>query len=139
VSPDAHSPAERADAVLRAAEAAAAAAQAAPVPAPAVPEAQEASLPAPPVPEAQEASLPAPPVPEAQAAPVPAPPVPEAQEAPPAAPSDATPPHAHEAGAPARLLAAAGELETGVGRARAQLDALEDALARVGRTVAQPE
>jgi hypothetical protein len=113
VSPDAHSPAKRADAVLRAAEAAAAAAQA--------------------------ASLPAAPVPEAQAASLPAPPVPEAQEPPPPAPSDATPPHAHEAGAPARLLAAAGELETGVGRARAQLDALEDALARVGRAVAQPE
>jgi hypothetical protein len=42
-----------------------------------------------------------------------------------------TPQPIHEAGAPARLLAAAGELETHVGQARAQLDALDEALARL--------
>jgi hypothetical protein len=98
VSPDAHSPAERADAVLRAAEAAAAAAQAAAA------AAQAASLPAPP----EEPAVPAP-------ASAPA--------------ADATP--AHTVGAPERLLAAAGELEALVAQARAQLDAFEDALARL--------
>ncbi len=102
MSPDAHTPAERADAVLRAAEAAAAAAQAAAA------AAQAASLPAPPEPARAE-----PPAPPPQPEPVPAePPV-------------------HEAGAPARLLAAAGELEAHVAQARAQLEALENALARV--------
>jgi phage shock protein A len=38
---------------------------------------------------------------------------------------------AHALGAPARLLAAAGELEAHVAQARAQLDALEDALRRL--------
>jgi hypothetical protein len=105
VSPDAHSPAERADAVLRAAEAAAAAAQAAAA-------------------AAQAASLP-----------------PVAQE-PPAAPSEPSEPAvasqpladvlaAHTVGAPERLLAAAGELGALVAQAREQLDALEDALARL--------
>jgi hypothetical protein len=110
VSPDAHSPAERADAVLRAAEAAAAAAQAAAA-------------------AAHAASLPAP----SEAPPAP-PPVEEvAEEVPPAPQAPAMPP-VHEAGAPARLLAAAGELEAQVARARAQLDALDDALARVERS-----
>ncbi|MEN3281913.1 MAG: hypothetical protein V7607_3053, partial [Solirubrobacteraceae bacterium] len=36
-------------------------------------------------------------------------------------------------GAPARLLAAAGELDAHVSQARAQLDALEDALRRLER------
>jgi hypothetical protein len=45
----------------------------------------------------------------------------------------------HEAGAPARLLAAAGELEAHVAQARAQLDALEDALARLERDAAPAE
>ena len=96
VSPDAHSPAERADAVLRAAEAAAAAAQAAAA-------------------AAQAASLP--PAPDE-------PPAPASE-----APADVVP--AHEVGAPERLLAAAGDLEALVAQARAQLDALEDALARL--------
>ena len=100
MSPDAHTPAERADAVMRAAEAAAAAAQAAAA-------------------AAQAASLPAP----AEHAPPDAPP-------PESTPSD---PPVHEAGAPARLLAAAGELEARVAQAQAQLDALEDALARAER------
>jgi DNA polymerase-3 subunit gamma/tau len=111
VSPDAHTPAERADAVLRAAEAAAAAAQAAAA------AAQAASLPAPEPP----------PSPEPAAAPEPEP-EPEPPE-PPAAPE----PPIHQAGAPARLLAAASELEANVAQARAQLDALQDALARVER------
>jgi hypothetical protein len=104
VSRDAHTPAERADAVLRAAEAAAAAAQAAAA-------------------AAQAASLPAP------AAPAPAEPPPPPPEPEPAPPEPAV----HEAGAPARLLAAAGELEAHVAQARAQLDALENALGRVER------
>jgi hypothetical protein len=118
VSPDAHTPAERADAVLRAAEAAAAAAQAAAA------AAQAASLPAPELP----------PSPEPAAAPEPEPEPPEAPAAqePPAAPEPPEPP-IHQAGAPARLLAAAGELEASVAQARAQLDALQDALARVER------
>ena len=101
MSPDAHTPAQRADAVLRAAEAAAAAAQAAAA-------------------AAHAASLPEP-------APPPAPPVAPAEPEPPAeAPI-------HEAGAAGRLLAAAGDLEAHVAQARAQLDALEDALARLER------
>ena len=114
MSPDAHTPAERADAVLRAAEAAAAAAQAAAA------AAQAASLPAPEPP----------PSPEPAAAPEPEP-EPEPPE-PPAAPEPPEPP-IHQAGAPARLLAAASELEANVAQARAQLDALQDALARVER------
>ena len=43
-------------------------------------------------------------------------------------------PPIHEAGAAGRLLAAAGELEAHVAQARAQLDALEDALARLSGT-----
>jgi hypothetical protein len=108
VSPDAHTPAQRADAVLRAAEAAAAAAQAAAA------AAQAASLPE------QEPSPP----------PVVAPvvsPVAPVEPAPPAEPP------IHEAGAAGRLLAAAGDLEAHVAQARAQLDALEDALARLAR------
>jgi hypothetical protein len=107
VTPDAHSPAERADAVLRAAEAAAAAAQAAAA-------------------AAHAASLPAagePPAPTQRAPTAPA--APQATEP----PADASP--AHSLGAPARLLAAAGELEAHVAQARAQLDALEDALRRL--------
>jgi hypothetical protein len=110
VSPDAHSPAERADAVLRAAEAAAAAAQAAAA-------------------AAQAASLPAPGEPVAPSSPV------GATEPAPAA--EAKP--AHTVGAPERLLAAAGELEALVAQARAQLDALEDALARLERPVEQAQ
>jgi hypothetical protein len=101
VSPEAHTPAQRADAVLRAAEAAAAAAQAAAA-------------------AAHAASLP-------DAVPPPAPPVVPAEPAPPAEPP------IHEAGAAGRLLAAAGDLEAHVAQARAQLDALEDALARLER------
>jgi DNA double-strand break repair helicase HerA and related ATPase len=122
VSPDAHSPAERADAVLRAAEAAAAAAQAAAA------AAHAASLPAPGEAPPQPAAVPeepAPPEPPALAEP---PPIAE----PPPVAEPAAPP-VHEAGSPARLLAAAGELEAQVAQARAQLDALEDALARVER------
>jgi hypothetical protein len=105
VSPDAHTPAQRADAVLRAAEAAAAAAQAAAA-------------------AAQAASLPEP-------APPPPPPVAPAEpEAPPEPPPE---PPIHEAGAAGRLLAAADDLEAHVAQARAQLDALEDALARLER------
>jgi len=109
VSPDAHTPAQRADAVLRAAEAAAAAAQAAAA------AAQAASLPepAPPAPpplldtaEPTQATEPAEPAPE---------------------------PPIHETGAAGRLLAAAGDLQAHVAQARAQLDALEDALARLAR------
>jgi hypothetical protein len=106
VSPEAHTPAQRADAVLRAAEAAAAAAQAAAA-------------------AAHAAS--APPVVPAEPAPPPAPPVMPAEPAPPAEPP------IHEAGAAGRLLAAAGDLEAHVAQARAQLDALEDALARLER------
>jgi hypothetical protein len=106
VSPDAHTPAERADAVLRAAEAAAAAAQAAAA-------------------AAHAASLPAP-----EAAPPPPPPEPEPEPEP--EPTPQVPP-VHEAGAPDRLLAAASELEEQVAQARLQLDALENALARVER------
>jgi hypothetical protein len=104
VSPDAHTPAQRADAVLRAAEAAAAAAQAAAT-------------------AAHAASLPEP-------APPPRPvvtPIAPAEAAPPAEPP------IHEAGAAGRLLAAAGDLQAHVAQARAQLDALEDALARLAR------
>jgi hypothetical protein len=106
VSSDAHTPAQRADAVLRAAEAAAAAAQAAAY------AAHAASLPEP------EPSAPAAPVVAAE------------PESPPE--SDPEPP-IHEAGAAGRLLAAAGDLEAHVAQARAQLDALEDALARLER------
>jgi hypothetical protein len=102
VSPDAHTPAQRADAVLRAAEAAAAAAQAAAA-------------------AAHAASLPEP---------APPPPVVEPAEA--AEPAEPAPP-IHEAGAAGRLLAAAGDLEAHVAQARAQLDALEDALGRLER------
>jgi hypothetical protein len=109
VSPDAHTPAQRADAVLRAAEAAAAAAQAAAA------AAHAASLPEPAPPPA---SAPA------EAAPAPA--------APDEPPPPAEPP-VHEAGAAGRLLAAAGDLQAHVAQARAQLDALEDALARLAR------
>jgi hypothetical protein len=104
VSPDAHTPAQRADAVLRAAEAAAGAAQAAAT-------------------AAHAASLPEP-------APPPRPvvtPIAPAEAAPPAEPP------IHEAGAAGRLLAAAGDLQAHVAQARAQLDALEDALARLAR------
>ena len=87
--------------MLRAAEAAAAAAQAAAA-------------------AAQAASLPA--AGERPAAGEPAPP--ERSAGPP-------PVRAHALGAPARLLAAAGELEVHVAQARAQLDALEDALRRL--------
>jgi hypothetical protein len=110
VSPDAHTPAQRADAVLRAAEAAAAAAQAAAA------AAHAASLPEP---------APSPPV-VAPTPPVVAPPTPVVAPAAPAPPI-------HEAGAAGRLLAAAGDLEAHVAQARAQLDALEDALARLER------
>ena len=111
MSPDAHTPAQRADAVLRAAEAAAAAAQAAAA-------------------AAHAASLPEP-------GPQP-PPEPEPFEAvdavAPAEPAEPPPePPIHEAGAAGRLLAAAGDLEAHVAQARAQLDALEDALARLAR------
>jgi hypothetical protein len=107
VSPDAHTPAQRADAVLRAAEAAAAAAQAAAA------AAHAASLPEPPV---------APPEPAVQAErDVPAEAVPPPE------------PPIHEAGAAGRLLAAAGDLQAHVAQARAQFDALEDALARLER------
>ena len=108
MSPDAHTPAQRADAVLRAAEAAAAAAQAAAA-------------------AAQAASLPQP---------EPSPPPVVAPDVSPVAPAEPTPPAEppiHEAGAAGRLLAAAGDLEAHVAQARAQLDALEDALARLAR------
>ena len=104
MSPDSHTPAQRADAVLRAAEAAAAAAQAAAT------AAHAASLPEP-VP---------PPRPVVT-------PIAPAEAAPPAEPP------IHEAGAAGRLLAAAGDLQAHVAQARAQLDALEDALARLAR------
>jgi len=106
VSPDAHTPAQRADAVLRAAEAAAAAAQAAAA------AAQAASLPEP-----------APPPPVETADPT--------QATEPAEPAPEPP--IHETGAAGRLLAAAGDLQAHVAQARAQLDALEDALARLAR------
>ena len=106
MSPDAHTPAQRADAVLRAAEAAAAAAQAAAA-------------------AAQAASLPEP-APPPVVSPVVSPLAP-AEPMPPAEPP------VHEAGAAGRLLAAAGDLEAHVAQARAQLDALEDALARLER------
>ncbi len=108
MSPDAHTPAQRADAVLRAAEAAAAAAQAAAA-------------------AAHAASLPEPgPQPPPEPEPV------EAVDA--VAPAEPPPePPIHEAGAAGRLLAAAGDLEAHVAQARAQLDALEDALARLAR------
>jgi hypothetical protein len=112
VSPDSHTPAERADAVLRAAEAAAAAAQAAAA------AAHAASLPEP-----------APPPPVAPVTPAPPPPLAVA----PVEPASPPEPPIHEAGAAGRLLAAAGDLEAHVARARAQLDALEDALARLER------
>jgi hypothetical protein len=110
VSPDAHTPAQRADAVLRAAEAAAAAAQAAAA------AAHAASLPEP---------APSPPV----VAPTPPVVAPSTPVVAPAAPE----PPIHEAGAAGRLLAAAGDLEAHVAQARAQLDALEDALGRLER------
>ena len=114
MSPDAHTPAQRADAVLRAAEAAAAAAQAAAA-------------------AAQAASLPEPASPPRTVEPVePIEPV-EPATAPEPAPDPAPEPPIHEAGAAGRLLAAAGDLEAHVARARAQLDALEDALGRLQR------
>ena len=107
MSPDAHTPAQRADAVLRAAEAAAAAAQAAAA-------------------AAHAASLPEPgPQPPPEPEPV------EAVDA--VAPAEPAEPAVHETGAAGRLLAAAGDLEAHVAQARAQLDALEDALARLAR------
>jgi hypothetical protein len=106
VSPEAHTPAQRADAVLRAAEAAAAAAQAAAA-------------------AAHAASLPEP-------APPPAP-VEAVEAVAPAEPASLPEPPIHETGAAGRLLAAAGDLEAHVAQARAQLDALEDALARLAR------
>jgi hypothetical protein len=106
VSPDAHTPAQRADAVLRAAEAAAAAAQAAAA-------------------AAQAASLPEPSPPPVVS--------PVVSSFPPAEPTPPVEPPIHEAGAAGRLLAAAGDLEAHVAQARAQLDALEDALARLAR------
>jgi hypothetical protein len=109
VSPDARKPAERADAVLRAAEAAAAAAQAA-------------------VDAVHAASLPAP----GEVAPETATRAP-ASPADPAEPEHPLEPPIHETGAAARLLAAAGDLEAHVAQARAQLDALEDALERLER------
>ena len=48
-------------------------------------------------------------------------------------PEPAAEPPIHEAGAAGRLLEAAGDLEAHVAQARAQLDALEDALARLER------
>ena len=105
MSPDAHTPAQRADAVLRAAEAAAAAAQAAAA-------------------AAHAASLPEP---------APPPPLAPAEPAEPAEPAPPPEPPIHEAGAAGRLLAAAGDLEAHVAQARAQLDALEDALGRLER------
>ena len=105
MSPDAHTPAQRADAVLRAAEAAAAAAQAAAA-------------------AAHAASLPEP---------APPPPLAPAEPAEPAEPAPPPEPPIHEAGAAGRLLAAAGDLEAHVAQARAQLDALEDALGRFER------
>ena len=106
MSPDAHTPAQRADAVLRAAEAAAAAAQAAAA------AAQAASLPEP---------APPPVVSPVVSPLAPAEPMPHAE------------PPVHEAGAAGRLLAAAGDLEAHVAQARAQLDALDDALGRLER------
>jgi hypothetical protein len=128
VSPDAHTPAERADAVLRAAEAAAAAAQAAAA------AAHAASLPPPQPPAPAPVPEPKPEPPQLE----PAPPSPEPEPALAAEAEPPTPP-VHEAGAPARLLAAAGELEAQVAQARAQLEALEAALARVVRPVEDAE
>ena len=116
MSSDAHTPAQRADAVLRAAEAAAAAAQAAAA------AAQAASLPEP-----------APPPVEEPAAPVVAESPPEPEPLPEPEPEAPDEPPIHEAGAAGRLLAAAGDLEAHVAQARAQLDALEDALGRLER------
>ena len=119
MSSDAHTPAQRADAVLRAAEAAAAAAQAAAA------AAQAASLPEPAPPPVEEPAAPVVAVePESLPEPEPSPdPEPEAPAEPPI----------HEAGAAGRLLAAAADLEAHVAQARAQLDALEDALGRLER------
>ena len=116
MSSDAHTPAQRADAVLRAAEAAAAAAQAAAA------AAQAASLPEP-----------APPPVEEPAAPVVAESPPEPEPLPEPEPEAPAEPPIHEAGAAGRLLAAAGDLEAHVAQARAQLDALQDALGRLER------
>jgi hypothetical protein len=113
VSSDAHTPAQRADAVLRAAEAAAAAAQAAAA------TAKAASLPEPAPRPVEE---PAGPVVAVEPGPLL-----EPEPDPPAEPP------IHEAGAAGRLLAAVGDLEAHVAQARAQLDALEDALARLER------
>ena len=120
MSSHAHTPAQRADAVLRAAEAAAAAAQAAAA------AAQAASLPEPPVEEPAATVLAVEPEPEPG-------PAPESELGPPAEPP------IHEAGAAGRLLAAVGDLEAHVAQARAQLDALEDALARLERHDAPAE
>ena len=115
MSRDSHTPAQRADAVLRAAEAAAAAAQAAAA-------------------AAHAASLPPDPAPVAA-------PAPEASPTPAAAPYPQLPrePPIHEAGAAGRLLAAAGELEAHIAQAREQLDALEEALGRLERHDAPAE
>jgi hypothetical protein len=71
-------------------------------------------------------------------APASAPELSQAPEAPPepaASPYPEVPrePPIHEAGAAGRLLAAAGELEAHIAQAREQLDALEEALARLER------
>jgi hypothetical protein len=122
VSSDAHTPAQRADAVLRAAEAAAAAARAAAAP-------DERASP----PESPQ------PAPGAVAVEPGPPPEPEPHPAPAAEPEPSAEPPIHEAGAAGRLLAAAGDLEGHVAQARAQLDALEDALARLERYDPPPE
>ena len=118
MSSDAHTPAQRADAVLRAAEAAAAAARAAAAPA------QAASPPESVEPRVRRRGH------RARAA-ARARPRPRAGGRTRARPAGEPP--IHEAGAAGRLLAAAGELEGHVAQARAQLDALEDALARLER------
>jgi hypothetical protein len=97
--------------VLRAAEAAAAAAQAAAA------AAQAASLP--PIAEEPPAAVPTEP-------PAPSEPPADASSEP-----AVDVPAAHTAGAPERLLAAADDLGALVAQAREQLDALEDALARL--------
>ena len=106
MSPDAHSPAERADAVLRAAEAAAAAARTG---------AREMP------PETAETPPEVAPDVAAEAA------------------GGAPDPAPHAAGAPARLLAAAADFEAGVAQARVELDALDDALERLGQTARPPQ
>ena len=116
MSSDAHTPAQRADAVLRAAEAAAAAAQAAAAAAQAASLAGAARRRRSRSRRRRRGRIAA----RARAWPEPEP---EAPDEPPI----------HEAGAAGRLLAAAGDLEAHVAQARAQLDALEDALGRLER------